>query len=119
MKQIENMKQYAYMLRLGYLGKNLQPMLHQASIDTPGYADFLESMLVKEIEQRQLNDYQRRIKLARLPRAHELNDYDYKAESSLGMRQMKQLRELLWIDQLYNLVLMGPSGTGYAKQVVM
>jgi hypothetical protein len=59
MKQIENMKQYAGILRLGYLSKNLQPMLHQASIDTPGYADFLENMLIKELEQRQLNDYRR------------------------------------------------------------
>ena len=112
MKQIENMKQYAGILRLGYLSKNLQPMLHQASIDTPGYADFLENMLIKELEQRQLNDYRRRTKLARLPRAHELDEYDYKASSSIGIRQMTQLRELLWVDQLYNLVLMGPSGTG-------
>ena len=112
MKQIENIKQYAGALRLGYLSKNLQPMLHQASIDTPGYADFLESLFEKEIEQRQQNDYRRRVKLARLPRAHDLDDYDYKASSSLGIRQMTQLRELLWVDRLYNLVLMGPSGTG-------
>jgi DNA replication protein DnaC len=112
MKKIEDLKQYAGMLRMGHLKGNVQPLLHEASINTPGYADFLEDILLKEIEQRQHNDYQRRIKLARLPRAHDLDDYDYKASSSIGIKQMKQLRELMWIDQMYNLVLMGPSGTG-------
>lgn len=112
MKQIEEIKQYAGSLRLGYVSKNVQSLLHQASIDSPGYLEFLQDVLVKELEQRQKNDYERRIKLARLPRTHDLDAYDYKAASSIGTKQMKQLRELLWVDQLYNLVLMGPSGTG-------
>jgi DNA replication protein DnaC len=112
MKQIESLKQYAGMLHLGYLSNNLNQMLHQASIDAPGYLEFLESILSKEIEQRQVNDYNRRIRLARLPRVHDLDTYDFKAASSIGTKQMKQLRELVWVDQLFNLVLMGPSGTG-------
>ena len=91
MKKIEDLKQYAGMLRMGHLKGNVQPLLHEASINTPGYADFLENILLKEIEQRQHNDYQRRIKLARLPRIHDLDDYDYKASSSIGIKQMKQL----------------------------
>jgi DNA replication protein DnaC len=30
----------------------------------------------------------------------------------LDKTQLKQLRELLWLEQAYNLILMGPSGTG-------
>ncbi|MCK9482189.1 MAG: IS21-like element helper ATPase IstB [Bacteroidia bacterium] len=112
MKQIEDLKEYAGMLRLGYLRENVQTLLHEAAVNTPGYAEFLENVLLKEVKQRQLNDYQRRLKLARLPRVHNLEEYDYKASSSIAVRQMKQLRELLWVDQMYNLVLMGPSGTG-------
>ena len=44
MKKIEDLKQYAGMLRMGHL-KNVQPLLHEASINTPGYADFLEDIL--------------------------------------------------------------------------
>lgn len=112
MEQIESLKQYAGMLQLSYLSNNVNDMLHQASIDTPSYLEFLESVFAKEIEQRQINDYNRRIRLAKLPRVHELNGYDFKAASSIGIKQMKQLRELVWVDQLFNLVLMGPSGTG-------
>ena len=112
MKQIQIIKQHASTLRLGYLGNNVQSLLHQASIDSPGYMEFLLSVLEKEIGQRQQNDYQRRIKLAHLPRIHDLDAYDYKTSSSISAKQMTQLRELLWVSQLYNLVLMGPSGTG-------
>ena len=112
MEQIESLKQYAGMLQLSYLSNNVNDMLHQASIDTPSHLEFLESVFAKEIEQRQINDYNRRIRLAKLPRVHELNGYDFKAASSIGIKQMKQLRELVWVDQLFNLVLMGPSGTG-------
>lgn len=112
MKQIQIIKQHAGTLRLGYLGNNVQSLLHQASIDSPGYMEFLLSVLEKEIGQRQQNDYQRRIKLAHLPRIHDLDAYDYKTSSSISAKQMTQLRELLWVSQLYNLVLMGPSGTG-------
>lgn len=112
MKQIQIIKQHAGTLRLGFLGNNVQSLLHQASIDSPGYMEFLLSVLEKEIGQRQQNDYQRRIKLAHLPRIHDLDAYDYKTSSSISAKQMTQLRELLWVSQLYNLVLMGPSGTG-------
>lgn len=112
MKQIDIIKEYAGMLHLGYLSKNANELLHQATIDTPSYIELIELMLKKEIDQRQENDYQRRTKLAHLPRVHNLDVYDFKASSSLGVKQMKQLRELLWVDQLYNLILMGPSGTG-------
>jgi len=112
MKQIETIKEYAGMLRLGYLSKHANDLLHQATIDSPSYNELVELLLTKEIAQRQENDYQRRIKLARLPRFHDLDTYDFKTASSIGIKQMKQLRELLWVDQLFNLVLMGPSGTG-------
>lgn len=53
MKQIQIIKQHAGTLRLGYLGNNVQSLLHQASIDSPGYMEFLLSVLEKEIGQRQ------------------------------------------------------------------
>lgn len=111
-KQIEALRQYASVLHLSFLSNNLNDTLHQASIDNPGYLEFLEGVFMKEIEHRQINDYNRRIRLAKLPRVHDLDGYDFKAASSIGSKQMKQLRELIWVDQLFNLVLMGPSGTG-------
>jgi DNA replication protein DnaC len=55
---------------------------------------------------------ERRIKLARLPRNYNLDVYDYTFASGITKSQLQELRELLWLEQAYNLVLMGPSGTG-------
>ena len=54
----------------------------------------------------------RRMKMARLPRSHDLNFFDYSFASGINKQQLQQLRELVWIEQAYNLVLMGPSGIG-------
>jgi DNA replication protein DnaC len=56
--------------------------------------------------------FERRMKMANLPRHHDLANYDYKVSSSISQKQMNELRQMLWVEQVYNLVLMGPSGTG-------
>ena len=66
----------------------------------------------REVLQRQKNDMERRIKLAHLPRNHNLDNYDYSFSSGINKNQMKEIRELLWMEQAYNIVLIGPSGTG-------
>lgn len=57
-------------------------------------------------------DYERRLVAARLPRKHDLDEYDYNFYEGIDRRQMKELRELVWLREAYNLILMGPSGTG-------
>ena len=112
MEKLNIIQQHAAYLRLPYLHKHLQEMIHQAQIDNPGYMEFASVLLEKEVELRQRNEYERRIKIANLPRFNDLDRYDYKAPNSIPKVQLMQLRELLWIDQVYNLVLMGPSGRG-------
>ena len=112
MEKINIIQQHASYLRLSYLHKHLQEMIHQAQIDNPGYMEFVSMMLGKEVELRQQKEYERRVKVANLPRFNDLERYDYKAPNSIPKAQLMQLRELLWIDQVYNLVLMGPSGRG-------
>ena len=112
MEQIKLLKQYADQLRLTNVRNNAEKFIHQAQIDKPGYMDYTCNILEKEVMQRQKTEMERRVKLARLPRYHDLDSYDYKFSSSLNKSQLQQLRELLWLDQAYNIMLMGPSGTG-------
>lgn len=112
MEKINQIQQNAGYLRLSYLQKHLQEMIHQAQIDNPGYMEFTSLLLEKEVELRQQNEYLRRVKQANLPRFNDLDRYDYKVPNSVGKSQLMQLRELLWVDQVYNLILMGPSGRG-------
>lgn len=112
MEKIKQIKQHADLLRLTLMRNKAEDLIHQAQIDKPTYLDYTLSLLEKEVNQRQKNDFERRIKLAKLPRTHDLDKYDHSLSASISKRQMNELRELLWVEQMYNLILMGPSGTG-------
>jgi DNA replication protein DnaC len=112
MDQIKRIKQYADHLRLTMLRNQAERFIHQAQIDKPTYLDYTCDVLEQEVKQRQKTDLERRIKLAHLPRNHNLDIYDYAFACGINKLQLEQLRELVWLEQAYNLVLMGPSGTG-------
>jgi DNA replication protein DnaC len=69
-------------------------------------------MLGKEVEKRRETDYQRRLKMAGLPNNHDLDYYDFNVSNGISKSELNQLRELVWLEQNFNVVFMGPSGTG-------
>ncbi len=112
MKPIDQIRNYADILRLTKLKNEPEEVLHQAQIDKPSYLEFTSTLLQREIKHRKKTDLERRMKLARLPKDHNLDNYDFNMANGMNAPQLKQLRELLWLEQNYNLILMGPSGTG-------
>ena len=70
-------------------------------------------MLVsKEINHRKEKDLEMRTKQAHLPMSYNLDLYDFAFSNGLEKKQLNQLRELKWLEQTFNVILMGPSGTG-------
>ena len=65
-----------------------------------------------EAEHRHHNDVRRRRKAAKLPHYSDLDSYDASFDNGVPKNRLSQLRELNWLDQGYNIMLMGPSGTG-------
>jgi len=112
MEQIKQIKQYADILRLTQLRNKAEQVIHQAQIDKPSYLELICSVLKAEVLQRQKNNYDRRLKMAHLPTLHDLDHYDFNHANGVTKPQLKQLRELLWLEQNFNIILMGPSGTG-------
>ena len=49
---------------------------------------------------------------AKLPVNHDLDHYDYSFINGVSKQQLNQLKECQWLEQNFNIVLMGPSGTG-------
>jgi DNA replication protein DnaC len=86
--------------------------LHRAQINQPSYLEFTRDLLKREVEKREDTKLKRRLKMARLPKDHDLDEYDHNFAGGITRPQLAQLRELVWVDQAYNLVLMGPSGIG-------
>lgn len=108
----QTIKRYAAQLRLGGIQDQFDQLIQKASEEKCSYLDFLLNLLETEITQRSVRELERRTKAAKLPLNHDLDQYDYSFRSGIGKQQMMQLRECQWLEQNYNVVLMGPSGMG-------
>lgn len=112
MESVHQIKAYARELNLTSLAAQIEPLLEEALRKEPSYSDFSLTLLEKEILGRRAANLARRIRAARLPLAHDLDHYDQAFMNGISPVQMRQLRELVWLDQKFNLMLTGPSGTG-------
>lgn len=55
---------------------------------------------------------ERRLKQAAFPEHKTLDEFDIAKQKTLGKKQLKQLRELQWLEQAYNIILLAPPGVG-------
>ena len=82
--QIKQIKQNADYLRLSMIRNQAEALIHAAQIDKPGYMEYTHNLLEQEVQQRKRTDLERRMKMANLPRHHDLTNYDYKVSSSIS-----------------------------------
>jgi len=108
----QSLKEYAGQLRLTSIQDQADELLQKASEEKCSYLDFSLNLLKTEIDQRKQRDLERRLKAAKLPINHDLDAYDYSFLNGISKQQLSQLRECQWLEQNFNVVLMGPSGTG-------
>lgn len=87
-------------------------MADQAATDQISYLDFAEKLLEVEIKHRHQRDLERKLKAARLPRTHNLREYDCSLVEGMPSARLGQLKELTCLDQTFNLIIMGPNGIG-------
>lgn len=109
---IPQIKRQATRLRLSSIGGNISSLLQEAEQSNPSYDELVFNLFSYEVKEREAKQLLLQMKLARLPLVYDLEKYDYAFVSGLSPTQLKQLRELNWLDQCYNLMLNGPSGTG-------
>ena len=108
----EELRMYAKMLRLSNLRANCSDIIHRAQIDKPTYLELITTILKDELNTRQKNDLLRRMRQAKLPKNCDLDHFDFNHSAGITKSQLQQMRELVWLDQMYNVIFMGPSGTG-------
>lgn len=112
MENFKKLKDNMGRLRLADTALKLDELLANASKEKPSYTQFLLQLTQGEINHRNFRAKELKLKKARLPKHHDLDHYDFKLSNGMDPQQFKQLRELHWIDQNFNLILMGPSGVG-------
>jgi DNA replication protein DnaC len=112
MDKRQQIKQYCQQFKTTGISAGFEKLIQEAETKRTGFMDFTLSLLKAEADHRYQNELNRRLKSARLPRNNDLKTYDYSTENGLQKMRLNQLRELNWLDQIYNIMFMGPSGTG-------
>ncbi|MCF1717059.1 IS21-like element helper ATPase IstB [Flavihumibacter sp. RY-1] len=90
----------------------LDELIKDAEDRNSGYLEFTVKLLQAEVTHRERNDLSNRLRVAKLPPSSDLALYDHGVDNGLTKARMNQLKELNCLDQVYNVILMGPSGTG-------
>ncbi len=112
MKSKNNIASYCKQLRLSAVEQQVHSLADQASAEGISYLEFATRLFDAEVTHRNSKDLERKIKVAKLPLNHELQHYDSSPIGSLPKAKLEQLKELNWLDQNFNHILMGPNGTG-------
>ena len=109
---IERVKEMLSAIKMHHSAAALEEILTAATDKALSYEKFLESLLKQEIKSRDEKRLEQRIKQAVFPTYQTLDEFDLTEQDSLSKRQFNQLKELTWIEQGFNLILLGPPGVG-------
>jgi len=112
MKANNKISAHCKQLRLSAIAEQIQQLSDNAAAEGISYLEFASRLLETEINHRHQNDLRRKVKSARLPASHELKAYDCGQTEGMPPAKLQQLKELTWLDQNFNLVVMGPNGVG-------
>jgi len=108
----QQISSYCRQFKTAGINAEIDQLIATAEADGSGFLEFTLRLLQTEAKHRHRNEVARRFKAARLPHKCDLEVYDYSFDNGLHKSRISQLRELNWLDQIYNLMFMGPSGTG-------
>lgn len=108
MKQIEQIHTCAKQLGLSNLANHTFELLPEAISNE----EFLIRCLKDEIAYREDRAKQRRIKQAQLPTIKTFETFDTAFQNGITDWQLRQLAALNWIDSIFNVIFIGPPGTG-------
>lgn len=108
----DTLRSIARQLKLSGLSTEMDNLLVKAQKEKCSFIDFAMNMLGAEIDYRNRQNLIKRLKMARLPANHDLDLWQDNQQKGISRQQLAQLRECHWLEQKFNIVLMGPSGTG-------
>jgi len=109
---IDNLKIMLKTANLHHVAEQIEELLNIPLDQSMSYEKFLERILQCEIKGREEKRFERRLKYAMFPEYKTLDEFDLNEQPSLSRRQFNQLKELSWVEQGYNLILLGPTGVG-------
>lgn len=112
MQKMQLLKDRIAYLNLTEINRNIENILQQASVEKMNLTDYSIKIFEHEVNYRRQKAVDLKLKKAKLPINHNLETFDFNHQNGISKQQLSQLRELFWLEQNFNLLIMGPSGTG-------
>jgi len=109
---LENLQDYFKQLRLTETSHELPNLLRKAEQASWTYREFVQEIVLYELKKREEKSIEKRMKWAKFPYLKTVKEFDLSEQTSLSQRQLNQLEELNWMEKQFNLILLGPPGSG-------
>ncbi len=110
--QEATIKAHCKSLRMPTVATQFGSMAEQAIREKKSHIGYLEALLLAEIEERERNTIERRIKEAHLPRVKTLEEFDYAQSPNVTAAKMRDLAEGGYIERAEPVLFIGECGTG-------
>jgi DNA replication protein DnaC len=110
--QEATIKAHCKVLRLPMVSSQFGSLAEQAIHEKQGHLEYLEALLSGEVDERERNTIERRIRDAHLPRVKTLEEFDYTQTPLISSAKMRDLGEGKYIEQAEPVLLIGDCGTG-------
>src|SRR3954447_10201713 len=110
--QDATIKQQCKVLRMPMVGSQFRTLAEQAIREKKTHLGYLETLLTVEVEEREKNTIDRRIKEARLPRVKTLEEFDFNQSPKIPATQIHELAQGGYLDRAEPVIFIGDSGTG-------
>ena len=99
-------------LRMPMIASQFGTLAEQAIREKKSHIGYLEALLLAEIEERERNTIERRIREAHLPRVKTLEEFDYTQSPNVTAAKMRDLAEGGYIERAEPVLFIGECGTG-------
>jgi DNA replication protein DnaC len=108
--QDNTIRQHCKALRMPTIGSQFRTLAEQAVREKTTHLSYLEALLTVEMEEREKNTIDRRIKEARLPRVKTIEEFDFSQSPQVTAAKMRDLANGGYIDRAEPVLLIGDCG---------
>jgi DNA replication protein DnaC len=110
--QEATIKAHCKSLRMPMIGSQLGTLAEQAIREKKSHIGYLEALLLAEVEERERNTIERRIRGAHLPRVKTLDEFDFTQSPNVTAAKMRDLADGGYIERAEPVLFIGECGTG-------
>jgi DNA replication protein DnaC len=110
--QRATIQQQCKALRMPAVAAHCVALSEQAVRERQTHLGYLEALLAAELEERERNTIERRIRDAHLPRMKTLADFDFSQSPKVSPVQIQELAQGGYLERAEPIIFIGDSGTG-------